>query len=68
LRKIVRIGAALAVEISNQKLVVSIRAEVGGADRVDAGATAAPHVERVSQDRDLVIFGLNRQIDPDPLK
>ena len=68
LRKVVRIGAALAVEISNQKFVLPVGAKVGGADRVDAGATAALHVGSVFQDRDLVILGLNRQFDSDALK
>ena len=58
----------LAVEISHQKFVVSVGAEISRGHRIDAGAAAAFHVRRVPQDRDLVIFAFDRQIASSLLK
>ena len=68
LRKIIGIDAALAVEISDQKFVVRVGAEISGGDRIDAGATAALHVRSVFEDCNLVILGFDGQIDPDVLE
>src|ERR1700694_67790 len=66
--KIVRIRTALAVEVSHQNFVMSIRPKIGCADRVDAGATAALHVRSVFQNCDLVILGIDRDVQSDLLE
>src|SRR5689334_9272852 len=45
-----------------------VRAHVGGGRGVDAGAAAALHIERVSEDCNLVVFSLERQVATDLLE
>ncbi len=68
LGEIVRIRAALAVEVSHQKFVLSIGAKISRADRVNTSATTALHVRSIFQDGYLVILGFDGKIETGFLK
>jgi hypothetical protein len=62
LQKILRVYAAVAVEIPDQKIVEPVGAKVSCSGGVDARTSVPFHPRRIPQNRYLMIFGLNRQI------
>ena len=61
----VRLRAALAPEVTDERQSADLGAEVRRRDAVDAGRPRAAEPGRVLQDRDLVVLALDRQVEAD---